>query len=155
MLLMVLLTWARADLTVYHGQQDLAAELGYHPSYVRIILAELCEEKILEVNEKPRRGYVTGYTIHLDRLPEATTTPTPAGRNGRSLQPQAESNGTGTVHQSMAPATPTKGDRVAPIKDAEEATPLLNEYDYLTPIENNGCDSVARQGRNSRTHVAP
>src|SRR5687768_12945820 len=93
--LMALLAWARADLTVYHGQRALAAELGYHPSYIRIILAELIRQEILEVNEAPRRGRVTGYTIHLDRLPEGTTTPTPAGRSSRSLQPQAGSNGAG------------------------------------------------------------
>jgi hypothetical protein len=68
--LLVLLAYARPDLTVYHAQSQLAAELDYSETYIREILTHLTACRILGVVGAPRQHYATEYAIELGHLPD-------------------------------------------------------------------------------------
>lgn len=83
----MLLAYARPDLSVYHAQIQLAAELDYSETYIRDILTHLTACRILEVWGAPRQHYATEYAIDLDHLPDRSrlTPPHPRGQLVRSL----------------------------------------------------------------------
>jgi hypothetical protein len=68
--LLALLAYARPDLTVYHAQRQLAAELDYSKTYIREILTHLTACQILGVVGTPRQHYATEYAIDLGHLPD-------------------------------------------------------------------------------------
>jgi hypothetical protein len=68
--LLALLAYARPDLTVYHAQSQLAAELDYSETYIREILTHLTACRLLEVLGAPRQHYATEYAIDLAHLPD-------------------------------------------------------------------------------------
>jgi hypothetical protein len=68
--LLALLAYARPDLTVYHAQRQLAAELDYSKTYIREILTHLTACQILGVVGTPRQHYATEYVIDLRHLPD-------------------------------------------------------------------------------------
>jgi hypothetical protein len=67
--LLALLAYARADLTVYHAQGQLAWECDYTRPIIRKALAALEAQAILQVLQGPRQHRATEYTIDLSRLP--------------------------------------------------------------------------------------
>jgi hypothetical protein len=68
--LLALLAYARPDLTVYHAQSQLAAELDYSETYIREILTHLTACRILGVVGAPWQHYATEYAIDLGHLPD-------------------------------------------------------------------------------------
>lgn len=67
--LLALLAYARADLTVYHAQGQLAWECDYTRPIIRKALAALEAQAVLRVLQGPRQHRATEYTIDLTRLP--------------------------------------------------------------------------------------
>jgi hypothetical protein len=67
--LQALLAHARADLTVYHAQGQLAWECDYTRPSIRKALAALEAQAILRVRQGPRQHRATEYAMDLSRLP--------------------------------------------------------------------------------------
>jgi hypothetical protein len=67
--LQALLAHARADLTVYHAQGQLAWECEYTRPIIKKALAALKAQAILRVRQEPRQHYATEYAIDLNHLP--------------------------------------------------------------------------------------
>jgi hypothetical protein len=67
--LLALLAYARADLTVYHAQGQLAWECDYTRPVIRKALAALEAQAILRVLQGPRQHRATEYMIDLAHLP--------------------------------------------------------------------------------------
>src|SRR6266704_986532 len=64
-----LLAYARADLTVYHAQGQLAWECDYTRPIIKKALAALQAQAILRVRQGPRQHRATEYAIDLNQLP--------------------------------------------------------------------------------------
>jgi hypothetical protein len=67
--LQALLAHARADLTVYHAQGQLAWECDYTRPTIKQALDALKAQSILRVLENPHQHYATEYAIDLSWLP--------------------------------------------------------------------------------------
>lgn len=67
--LQALLAYARADLTVYHAQGQLAWACDYTRPTIKQALRALKAQAILRVLGTPRQHYATEYAIDLSRLP--------------------------------------------------------------------------------------
>jgi hypothetical protein len=67
--LQALLAHARADLTVYHAQGQLAWECDYTRPIIKKALAALKAQAILRVRQDPRQHYATEYALDLSHLP--------------------------------------------------------------------------------------
>jgi hypothetical protein len=67
--LQALLAYARADLTVYHAQGQLAWACDYTRPVIKQAPAALKAQAILRVLQGPRQHRATEYAIDLSRLP--------------------------------------------------------------------------------------
>jgi hypothetical protein len=67
--LQALLAYARADLTVYHAQGQLAWACDYTRPVIKQALSALQAQAILRVLQGPRQHRATEYAIDLNRLP--------------------------------------------------------------------------------------
>jgi hypothetical protein len=67
--LQALLAYARADLTVYHAQGQLAWACDYTRPVIKQVLTALQAQAILRVLHGPRQHRATEYAIDLNRLP--------------------------------------------------------------------------------------
>jgi hypothetical protein len=89
-----LLAYARADLTVYHSQGQLAWECDYTRPIIKKALATLKAQAILRVRQGPRQHYATEYRLDLSRLPSRASY-----RSQASTDDDVPRNGVGSLGQ--------------------------------------------------------
>jgi large exoprotein involved in heme utilization and adhesion len=154
--LLALLAYARPDLTVYHAQSQLAAELDYSETYIREILTHLTACRILEVLGAPRQHYATEYAIDLGHLPDRPTGPwrkrdraALADASGQSeTQLPAEQGGTGLPPHQGITQLPLEHNSVAPRGQLSE--PQSNQRNTQ---EKKPFDKGVRHARPARSAV--
>jgi hypothetical protein len=140
--LQALLAYARADLTVYHAQGQLAWECDYTRPSIRKALIDLEEQKILRVRQGPRQHYATEYAIDLSRLPSRA--PYYSQDSDAGPTDGAASPGQGEIQLTPEIASFTSQRTIhLPAEDAI----LPAQHETHVPSDDSGDHSVAPRGQ--------
>jgi hypothetical protein len=140
--LLALLAYARADLTVYHAQGQLAWECDYTRPLIRKALAALEAQAILRVLQGPRQHRATEYTIDLTRLPSRApyyAQDPDAGPTEGAASPRQQA--------SQLPAEPAPLSRQKTIGLPAEDTILPAQHETELPSEGSEGHSVSPSGQ--------
>jgi hypothetical protein len=140
--LQALLAHARADLTVYHAQGQLAWECDYTRPTIRKALTDLEEQRILRVRQGPRQHYATEYAIDLSRLPSRAPYCSPDSDAGPI--DGVTSPGQGEI-QLPAEVAPLTSQRAIELR-AEDAI-LPAQHETQLPSDGAGGHLVAPRGQ--------